>query len=271
MATESGGGSSLRSEVRAIPWRDSTMTFKNDKYGKRTLDFVEKLQQLSSYDEICDHILKEMEWYGFTCLTSFALPSPGSEVKDGILFNNRPADYTLRYYEKNYIIHDPAVKELRRNLNPYSWGDIRNRRPLKKLERSILDESTEYSWRDGFIIPIVSRTGQVALFCPCGPEPDLSPRARAALEIIGIYSHCALQRALRHKERGAPNHVPLTDREREIMRWVAVGKSDDEIGKILCLGSTTVTSHVENAKKKLNTFRRTYAVVQAIRLGEIFL
>jgi LuxR family quorum sensing-dependent transcriptional regulator len=66
-------------------------------------------------------------------------------------------------------------------------------------------------------------------------------------------------------------HTPLTDREREILQWVAAGKSDDEIADILSIVTTTVTSHVENAKRKLDAFRRTYAVVQAIRLGEISL
>ena len=63
----------------------------------------------------------------------------------------------------------------------------------------------------------------------------------------------------------------LTPREREIMQWVASGKTDDEIGDILSIGATTVTSHVENAKQKLDAFRRTYAVVQALRFGEITL
>lgn len=30
-----------------------------DIYAKRTLDFIERIQQLRSYDEICAHILKE--------------------------------------------------------------------------------------------------------------------------------------------------------------------------------------------------------------------
>jgi LuxR family quorum sensing-dependent transcriptional regulator len=55
------------------------------------------------------------------------------------------------------------------------------------------------------------------------------------------------------------------------MQWVAAGKSDDEIAEILNLSTPTVTWHVENAKKKLDAFRRTYAVVRAIRLGEISL
>jgi DNA-binding CsgD family transcriptional regulator len=55
------------------------------------------------------------------------------------------------------------------------------------------------------------------------------------------------------------------------MQWVAAGKTDDEIGEILTLGTSTVASHIENAKRKLDTFRRTHAVAQAIRLGEISL
>jgi LuxR family quorum sensing-dependent transcriptional regulator len=247
------------------------MIFEGDEYAKRTLDFVQKLQQLSNYDEVCNLIISEMEWFGFTCLTSFTLPGPDSAVKDGVMLNTRPAEYTKRYYEKNYVIQDPAVKELRRNLNPYSWGDIRKNRPLDKGEKSILDEGGDFRWRDGFIIPIVTLTGQVSLFCPCGLEPDLSPRARAALEVIGIYSHHALRRAVSQLDRSSSEHAPLTNREREILQWVAIGKSDDEIGDILNLSGTTVTSHVENAKRKLNTFRRTYAVVQAIRFGEITL
>jgi LuxR family transcriptional regulator, quorum-sensing system regulator BjaR1 len=221
--------------------------------------------------DICGHITKELEWFGFTCVTSFSLPGPGAEVKDGILLNTRPEEYTRRYYERNYVIHDPAVKELRRNLNPYTWSDIRKNRKLGKFEKTILDESTEFKWRDGLVIPIVTLSGQVSLFCPCGPEPDLSPRARAALEVIGIYSYHALKRAIAQMTREVSEHQPLTAREREIMQWVAYGKSDDEIGEILNLSTTTVTSHVENAKRKLNTFRRTYAVVQAVRYGEISL
>ena len=60
-----------------------------------------------------------------------------------------------------------------------------------------------------------------------GLDPDLSQRARSALEIIGIYSQQALKRALIHTQREEAAHTPLTPREREIMQWVAIGKSDE--------------------------------------------
>lgn len=247
------------------------MSFTGDEYSKRTLDFVQRLQRMTKYEDIRDVIVKELEWFGFSCVTVLAIPGPGCKFKDGILLNNRPSEYVERYAEKNYVIYDPCVKELRLNMNPYSWRDVREGRDLKKSERSIIDEARDFGANDGFIVPIVNLSGSVSLFCPWGHEPDLTPRARAALEVIGIYSHHALTRALVQKQREDVVHTPLTPREREIMQWVAIGKTDEEIADILSISTTTVTSHVENAKQKLDAFRRTYAVVQAIRLGEISL
>lgn len=246
------------------------MALQSDEYAKRALDFVQRLQRLTEYEDVCKLVLDELEWFGFTHVTAMTLPGPGRDPADCILMNNRPRDFVERYIEKKYVVRDPAVTEIRRTINPYSWGDLRERRNLSKPERTILDEAREFDAREGFIIPIVTLSGTVSMFCPCGRDPNLSQRARAALEIIGIYAHHAMTRAITHRKKDAA-HTPLTPREREIMQWVASGKTDEEIADILSIGTTTVTSHVENAKQKLDAFRRTYAVVQAIRFGEISL
>jgi LuxR family transcriptional regulator, quorum-sensing system regulator BjaR1 len=247
------------------------MNFEGDEYAKRTLDFVERLQKLEQHEAICGHIATELEWFGFSCVSSWSVPSPGDEPADCILLNNRPKEYVDRYIEKNYVVRDPVVTELRRTLHPFSWSDVRTQRSLSKTEKSIMDEARDFGARDGFIVPIVTLSGSVSLFSPCGLEPNLSKRARAAVEIIGMYSFHALKRSLINHERQKTVRTPLTPREREILQWVATGKSDDEIADILSLSTPTVTWHVENAKRKLDAFRRTYAVVQAIRFGEITL
>ena len=235
------------------------------------LEFVERLQKLDNYEDICREITAEMEWFGFSHVSHICLPGPGQPQADSLMMNTRPRDYVEHYIEKNHVVRDPVMTELRRNLNPYSWSDIRNGRELSRAERTIMDEAREFDVWDGLTIPIVTESGSISLFCPCGKEPNLTQRARAALEIIGIYTHHALHRAILQGQRKAPSHTPLTPREREIMQWVACGKTDEEIGDILSIGTTTVTTHVENAKHKLDAFRRTYAVVQAIRYGEISL
>jgi DNA-binding CsgD family transcriptional regulator len=87
--------------------------------------------------------------------------------------------------------------------------------------------------------------------------------------MMGIYAHQALKRMKLEETRTAPNFQRLTAREREVLQWVAIGKSDDEIGAILSISATTVAYHVENAKRKLDAFKRSLAVIVAIQRGEL--
>jgi DNA-binding CsgD family transcriptional regulator len=61
----------------------------------------------------------------------------------------------------------------------------------------------------------------------------------------------------------------MTARESEILAWVAAGKSDWVIGRILNISGKTVNFHVENAKRKLGVGTRLQAVIAALRAGLI--
>ena len=52
----------------------------------------------------------------------------------------------------------------------------------------------------------------------------------------------------------------LTRREAEVLRWVAAGKSDAQIGAILGISARTVQKHLEHAYQKLGVENRTAAV-----------
>lgn len=204
---------------------------------------------------------------GFEYVTIAVVPAAGQSPIPGVLLNNRPVEYLTRYAEQNYAEKDPVVTELRKTLQPYSWSDIRQRRRLSKKQQLIMNEAAEFGSRDGMVVPIFSLSGGLSIFAPCGDKPNLSPRARSAAELIGMAAHQALRRL---DPSAAPTKENrLTVREREVMTWIAAGKSDDEIGIILSISRTTVLSYVENAKRKLNASRRPLAVVEAIRRGEI--
>ncbi|WP_218604532.1 response regulator transcription factor [Pseudonocardia abyssalis] len=61
----------------------------------------------------------------------------------------------------------------------------------------------------------------------------------------------------------------LTDREGEVLRWVARGLSNAEIARELVLGVETVKTHVGNVLAKLDARDRTQAVVRAYESGFI--
>ncbi len=52
----------------------------------------------------------------------------------------------------------------------------------------------------------------------------------------------------------------LSERESEIMDWVRMGKTNAEIGSILCISSFTVKNHLQNIFKKLDVYNRMQAV-----------
>jgi DNA-binding CsgD family transcriptional regulator len=60
--------------------------------------------------------------------------------------------------------------------------------------------------------------------------------------------------------------VPLTAREREVLSWVARGKTNVEIAELLWLAPSTVRKHLENVYAKLNVSSRTTAVTRFLGL-----
>lgn len=63
--------------------------------------------------------------------------------------------------------------------------------------------------------------------------------------------------------------MDLTSRETEVLRWIASGKSDWQIGQILRISDKTVNFHVENMKRKCGVATRIQVVVKAVHEGKI--
>ena len=61
----------------------------------------------------------------------------------------------------------------------------------------------------------------------------------------------------------------LTEREISVLRFVAEGKTNKEIGNVLDLSEKTIKNHVRNIFQKLHIDTRTQAVILAIRKGII--
>lgn len=59
----------------------------------------------------------------------------------------------------------------------------------------------------------------------------------------------------------------LTERELDVLRLIAVGKSNREIADTLILGEKTIKTHVSNILSKLNMNSRTQAALYAVKIG----
>jgi DNA-binding CsgD family transcriptional regulator len=67
---------------------------------------------------------------------------------------------------------------------------------------------------------------------------------------------------------GNPPPVPLelSERERDVLRWTAAGKTSSETGTIMGISARTVNYHMTSILFKLNAVNKTQAVVKAVML-----
>jgi DNA-binding NarL/FixJ family response regulator len=72
---------------------------------------------------------------------------------------------------------------------------------------------------------------------------------------------------LMQEVKAPENPEKLTEREIEVLRMIAEGKSNKEIAANLYIGETTVKTHVSNILMKLGVPSRTQAALYAVRIG----
>jgi NarL family two-component system response regulator LiaR len=76
-----------------------------------------------------------------------------------------------------------------------------------------------------------------------------------------------LLRELAHESPGGATPEPLSRREIEVLRLVAHGMTNEQIGEKLFISEATVRTHVSNILIKLSLSNRTQAALYALRHG----
>ena len=78
-----------------------------------------------------------------------------------------------------------------------------------------------------------------------------------------------VKRVMRRRHDRDDDGIPLTNRELQVLRHVALGLSNREIGQSLGISIETVKEHVQNILRKLDVNDRTQAAVWAVRRGVV--
>jgi len=99
--------------------------------------------------------------------------------------------------------------------------------------------------------------------------PLYQVRAEEIVDVVRAHRFTVVKRkgvweTITNGEASTGSHS-LTPREREVLGWVAQGKSTREISEILGIAGRTVDEHVKAAGRKLGAANRTHAVAIALR------
>ena len=107
------------------------------------------------------------------------------------------------------------------------------------------------------------------------PVWELTDRDRACAEAIRLHLANLHQKAqaldsaraawgVPAPQPGLPCGAHLTERERDVLRWLSGGKTDKDIGALLGISPRTVHKHLQRIYEKLGVECRTAAVVRAM-------
>jgi DNA-binding NarL/FixJ family response regulator len=116
------------------------------------------------------------------------------------------------------------------------------------------------------IVTEVVRAGAIGYVLKDASSDELTKAVKAAAQGQVHLSPQAAARLMRDV-RTPENPQALTQRETEVLKLVAQGKSNKEIAQDLQIGDKTVHSHVSNILSKLQLNSRTQAALYAIRTG----
>ena len=124
--------------------------------------------------------------------------------------------------------------------------------------------------QDEYIFPAV-RAGAISYLLKDVEPDELADAIRKAAQGEAILDSRVASRIIQELQGIRKNDLnpftELSEREFDVLRLIAAGKSNSEIAETLVIGESTVKTHVRNMLKKLHLDDRTQAAVYAWQQG----
>lgn len=220
--------------------------------------FIAGMAATRTLDDLIGCVNSVLEKLGIDAFTFYEFTAAQSNLIEGSF----PTEWTDRYKEHGYDVFDPVFRRLRYDISPFDWRELSMGFSKGPKSKRVLNEATEFGLRDGFTIPICDLTGVRGVLSFSARHIEPHPKLLPALHLISVYAHAKYNEI---KANAEPESKALSDREIECLHWSAAGKTDWEIGMILSISETTVRTHLEHVRTKLNATNKVHAVAEALR------
>lgn len=235
-------------------------------------DLIDHLARADRIDAASELISGFMESWGLCNVCYIALNMPMPNGSRPLLSLSYSSEWQKHYAQSGYVDIDPIMRAGLGGILPVDWADIDRGDPIV---RKFFGEAQELDvGSNGISVPIRGRHGEFALFSVTSSASNaewrgVSHQIIRDLMVLSWNFHAAALRSC--GTASAVESIHLSPRESSCLRWKALGKTDEDIGRILGISSHTVRFHLESARTRLNTSNATHTVAKAIALGLIVL
>lgn len=234
-------------------------------------DGIQYLMNATNLNELRQIFERLMCKYGFDL---FALQfTPNSYKKmdlKPLAIANYEKEWVDYYFLENYHLIDPVIHIGKKQKKTFLWSDTWQGIGLTKKQTQLFNEANDYGVASGIGIPILSpyhSDGMVSLVSSAIKNDkeltEIIEGNNAEIHLLSVYFQ-QMAHYLIVRDNVTIHSVPLSEREKDCLKWAASGKTNSEIGQILGISIKTVEVHFSNCFRKLNAVSREQAVAKAI-------
>jgi LuxR family transcriptional regulator, quorum-sensing system regulator SdiA len=244
------------------------------------LDYLDRLAFAMTLEDVWELHCAAMADFGFDRLiygyTRFGTEDSLGAFEDAIFLSNHDPAYFDRFIGEKMFVHAPMVRWARGNKSPgaCSWGHLwDNIDALSEAERRVIAFNRTMNVTAGYSIrfadPSPRSFGLIALTARPGlTQAAVDANWAADGRQIEAMNHMAHLKIMSLPHRTA--RAGLTDRQREVLEWVANGKSNQDIATILGVSVPTVEKHLRLARDKLGVETTAQAILKVSFQNQIY-
>lgn len=209
---------------------------------------------------------------GFPLVTYHMIQAAGLPRPLATHFSSYPQDWVSHYVDAGLFFRDPVVRHASDAVTPFAWYDLQTG-DQSDPEQQFLNEAAAAGISGGLSVPIRG-PHDFALFSVCAGSSqaenvDLIAHTKPYMTILGLAVHERARKLYQPKALSGAGVKALSPRQREVMQWIACGKSAWDISMIIGISESRVRKAAADAFQKLNCHDRTHAAIRAVLLGLI--
>ena len=236
-------------------------------YRQGVWEFAHRCAKATNVEQIAAEFLAESKRLGFEHVALCSHVDPLEPPSGAVTIFEYPQDWLAYFSDQGFDRYDPVFQEASRRTTPFAWDDPSFLQGLNEMQRKILAEGADAGLANGITVPI-KISGALPASCSIVANQDgVDPLSYPAAHSLAVLAHENARRVL--GDESSETSAVLSPRERECLVWVARGKSDWTIGKLVGLSESGVHNAIERAKKRLGVASRTQAVVRAMLSGQL--
>lgn len=187
-----------------------------------------------------------------------------------IAASNYHPDWRSTYFRRNFEAVDPVVKRAKSLKQAFTWSGEQERPRLSKAERAFYAQAADFGIRSGITVPIRAANGSMSMFTLASAKTAIHLKrdidAVAAAAAVGqLHTRMCLLPLTPSEQHPAW----LDPKEGAYLRWIAVGKTMEEVADLEGVKYNSVKSKLEETRKRLGIHTMPHLIALAIRAGLI--